>query len=80
MKSQSNSDATEGCAPPTASAAKRPARPRCYSCKHGGDAFRIIGKTHLHCQHPEEAVAGEKDGWDTLRLWCDQCKAWEAKS
>jgi hypothetical protein len=25
-------------------------------------------------------VAGEKDGWDTLRLWCDQCKAWEAKS
>jgi hypothetical protein len=52
---------------------------RCGTCSHGSSQFKIIGKTHLHCQHPEEKVAGEP-GWGTLRNWFDKgCAEWKSR-
>jgi hypothetical protein len=53
---------------------------RCGTCSHGSSHFKIIGKTHLHCQHPSEAVAGPPTGWDTLRNWFDKgCAEWSPR-
>ena len=52
---------------------------RCGTCLHGSSHFKIIGKTHLHCQHTDEKVAGEP-GWGTLRNWFDKgCAEWESR-
>jgi hypothetical protein len=51
---------------------------KCYNCKHGGTAFKVAKTTHLHCEHPDEKIAGEP-GWGTLREWFGGCASWEAK-
>ena len=55
----------------------------CYNCKHSGEPFKI-GKgthTHLHCEHPDEEVSGDKtSGWDTLVEWYHSCKHFEQKT
>jgi len=52
---------------------------KCGNCRHGGNHFKFAGTTNLHCIHPDEKIAGEPNGWDTLRKWFDDCPAWEAK-
>ena len=57
---------------------KKPLR-KCGNCKHGGIHFKLphLG-THLHCEHPHEAISGEP-GWGTLRGWYDKCDHWQPR-
>ncbi len=52
-------------------------RPRCHNCKYGGDQFKVVGKTHLHCEHPkytdEDFMDGTISAWDTLMEFSDTC-------
>lgn len=43
---------------------------KCYNCKHRSDAFKLSGRTHYHCFHPDEE---ENRGFDTLRNFYDKC-------
>ncbi|WP_394749590.1 hypothetical protein [Spongiimicrobium salis] len=57
---------------------------KCYNCKHAGKQFKIIGKTHLHCEHPiytkERFESGEFSPWDTLKEFWNTCNDHEFKS
>lgn len=60
-------------------------RPRCHNCKHGGQQFKAFGKTHLHCEHPEQYPEndlknGDVSPWETLREFSDSCKDHEFKT
>jgi len=35
---------------------------KCYNCKHAGRQFKIVGKTHLHCEHPKYTEEDMKSG------------------
>lgn len=52
----------------------------CYNCKHSGDRFKVVDRVHMHCEHPNEEVSGDKNsGWDTLREWWNKCDSFEKK-
>lgn len=57
---------------------ERPKKPKCYNCKHGGQQFKVVGKTHLHCEHPkfteEDFKSGKISPWDTLMEFWQTCK------
>ena len=55
--------------------------PVCGQCIFSGDHFKINGATHLHCEHKDSAISGDKTtGWDTLREWyASGCEAFEKK-
>ena len=53
-------------------------RQRCHSCKHASHGFRVIGRTHHHCQHP--TLTEDDMGWGSLRDWYSTCGKWEAKT
>jgi hypothetical protein len=54
-------------------------RKRCHNCIFAGEMFRIIGKGHLHCTHPnmdkpESWYDKEsRSPWDSLREFWDTC-------
>lgn len=56
-------------------------RNRCHNCKFAGDQFKIVGKTHLHCEHPrykqEDFESGKLSAWDTLREFWETCGDWQ---
>ena len=58
-------------------------RKRCYNCKHGGNKFKISGKTHLHCHHSkykeEDMQSGKITPWDTLCEFSWSCADFEQK-
>lgn len=51
---------------------------KCGNCRYGGTHFKLGQTTHLHCEHPDEKIAGEV-GWGTLREWYSTCSEWKAK-
>jgi hypothetical protein len=59
---------------------KKPKKPKCWNCKHGGQTFKIVGKTHLHCHNQEkypdaDMESGKISPWDTLMegyYYCDK--------
>jgi hypothetical protein len=53
-------------------------RKRCCNCQHASPGFRIIGRTHHHCQHP--TITEEEMGWGSLRDWYSTCEKWQAKT
>lgn len=59
-------------------------KPKCYNCKHSGQAFKIKKLTHCHCGNPKEYTLEKFDNeefsaWDTLRVFSDNCKDHEFK-
>lgn len=51
---------------------------KCYNCKHAGRQFKILGKTHLHCEHPKYPEADKESGkispYDTLMEFWNTCE------
>lgn len=56
---------------------------KCYNCKYAGRQFKIVGKTHLHCEHPkyteEDMKSGKITPWDTLMEFWNTCEDHELK-
>lgn len=56
---------------------------KCYNCKHRGNQFKIMDKTHLHCEHPrytqKDFESGKISAWDTLREFWQTCNDHELK-
>ena len=52
----------------------------CQYCTYSGPVFALHSGKHLHCEHPDEIISGNKTtGWDTLRKLFDTCAAFERK-
>lgn len=53
---------------------------KCYNCKHASSAFKIAGKTHHQCNHPNHEAgfeSGELSPWDTLQEFYNTCDSHE---
>ena len=57
---------------------------KCYNCKHAGDSFKIVGKTHMHCMHPKHDAEFKNNpnysAWDTLMEFWMTCDDYELKA
>jgi hypothetical protein len=57
---------------------------RCYNCKYAGQPFKVVGKTHVHCEnrtlYPEKDIMeGKISAWDTLMEFSWKCPQFEPK-
>ena len=56
----------------------------CYNCKHATSQFKVIGKSHVHCQneniYPSKGfIDGNLTAWDSLRAWHNSCEKHKLK-
>ena len=59
-------------------------KPRCHNCKFGGQQFKIVKLTYLHCESPQMEKYFKEDEnpspWESLRVFNDTCDNHEFKT
>lgn len=60
----------------------------CWYCRFAGKPFKVVGDTHVHCEHPDPDVAygpGQHDrklpfsGFDSVRKLWETCPSFDPK-